>query len=173
MKRYTKQHRGTILTLILALVGVLAVCAMADYRPGANTRLDSTFTGASANVGIHTPVVQSVPGVSASFTSNVFTSATIALDFTTVATITTAFDLIEFHVHTAAIDTTGTITLEYDSSAGSLFDVPLATHTFTDTDFVFRPTRPIPFGAGDALRVIYPNSGGNVVATTIKYVTPE
>lgn len=148
-----------ILLIGMALFGVFVY---ADYRPGASTLLESTVAS-----GVHTPVVATVPGVSASAQTSRFTSSTTALSYDTATSITTAFDLIEHRFTVSAASSTQTLHITLNSGAGSEFDVALLTQAMSTTSTVFRPTRPIPIRATDSITVIYGNVSGDTVGSEL------
>ncbi|KKL46742.1 hypothetical protein LCGC14_2342540 [marine sediment metagenome] len=162
-KIYNKNPLRTMLVglcfLAVALYGVLA---LADYRPGASTLLESTFTGADANSGVHTPVINS--GVSAAVTTSRFTSGTTALSYDTASSITTAFDLVEVRFVVSAVSSTQSLHVFVNSGAGSEFDADLFTQAMSTTSTVFRPTRPITVRALDSIGHTYLNDNGDTVA---------
>ena len=172
MKHFTQQNKSVIGVLVLALVA-MGWIAIADYRQSAQTFLESTWVGANANVGVHTPVVTArVDALSASV-SSLFTSSTSAMDFDTATTITTAFDLLGVRVHLSAASSTQTLYLYVDSGAGTEFDVALLAEATDTADTVFRPSTPETFRSVDALRVVYANANAATVGFEIRYRIPQ
>ncbi len=164
--------RNTLIGLCFLAIAFYGVIALADYRPGASTLLDSTFTGDDPNVGVHIPVISTVPGSTGTVSNSLFTSGTSAIAIDTAATITTAFDVFEIRVHLSAASSTQTVIVSIDSGAGTEFDTVLDSQAMSAADKVFRFNPPASFRAVDALKVVYGNASSDTAGVEIKYVTP-
>lgn len=177
MKTETTKARLTLLILFVAL-GVCIHFSYADFRDGVGSGkfIESTVTSATPNErgsagSVHTPIVASLPGVTASATTHAFTSGTAAISVNTASSITTAFDLTEVRANFSAASSTQTLVLWVDSGAGTEFDVTLLSSAVSTTATIFRPTSPVPFRSADAFRADYGNVNSDTVG--IEYITVQ
>lgn len=166
--------------LVLALAGILLTFFVAmersygepdpDFRDGVGA---GVFVESQINSTVHTPIVSTIPAASAPFVSTLITSGTSAMAFTTTGTISTAFDILEARVHLDAAGATQTLTMTIDHGSGTEFDIVLLSQAMaSETDVIFRPTRPVPVAAGSLFLMTWGNSGTKTWGGELFYVTP-
>ncbi|MHB8871230.1 MAG: hypothetical protein ACYC5G_02100 [Candidatus Doudnabacteria bacterium] len=72
------------------------------------------------------------------------------------------FRLIAIKVHLSAVGGAGNLTVTTDANAGATYDAILALQDMTSVaDYVYVPTNPVPFVAGDKVVIAWANSGNN------------
>jgi len=83
-----------------------------------------------------------------------------------------AFDLEQFHIHLSAAGNAGDLTITLDANSGATYDVVILTQDMTAvTDFVWQPTRPLRFEAGDSLVIQWANAAARTYGMTTVYTT--
>lgn len=177
MKRWLEESSflvGVAVSVVIIAAWILGAIlvgnAQADFRPGASTLHNSTFTGANANVGVHTPIVST--GVASVGMTRYYTSGTASILFDSSALITTAFDLSAVYVTYSAASSTQTLILKRISAAGTEFRNTFFSDAADTTTTVFLPERPMPFGVGDALTAEYGNVNSDTVGVEVETVEP-
>lgn len=86
-------------------------------------------------------------------------------------TPSSAFLLDSIRIHLNAAGGSGNLTITVDANAGAAYDAVLATQDMTAiTDYLYQPTRPIPFSDGDKLIITWPNAGAKTYGMEVKCV---
>ena len=155
-------YLGMVVLAVLLFGSFMAHRAYANYRSGASEVLSSSVTSS-----VHTPIVATVPGNSATVTSSIFTSSTGAISLDTAALITTAFDLSFIRVNYSAASSTQTLYAKVISGAGDEFNVTFLAEAVTTTATIFAPARPYSFRAVDSAVVEYLNANSDTVGIEI------
>lgn len=170
-----------ILIGLFCFVAILALCILAglfgdkaireglgspvaDFRDGVGA---GVFVESTETNGIHTPITATVPGVSASVMTSLFTSGTAAIEINTASGIATAFDLVEIRANYSAASSTQTFVARIDSGAGTEFDAVFLSSAVSTTATILRLDPPMSFRAVDSLKIDYPNANGDIVGVEI------
>ena len=88
------------------------------------------------------------------------TTAAVPIDHSVEPTESGCLDSVRIHLDAASAAENFTTSIV--SASGGEYSVVLDVEAMSAlTDYVYQPTRPIPFFKGDKIRVVYPNATGN------------